>query len=80
MHENGCYNVILQRTGRPGSIVGNKLSGVEAYTRLKELTTNMVDNGGYTFTNWLAGKRIARLERDNDVVFIAMIELGEATS
>lgn len=74
MQETERYNVYLQRPRQPRSPIGHCLSKLDAYQRAKELVVNMIDNGGYTFTSWMAGKTIARLELNGQAVFVAIIE------
>lgn len=81
MLENGCYDVVLQRPNKPRNVIGKGLPSLRAMALARELATNMVDNQGYTFERWMKGNTIARLELDDDIVFIAIVSVedGEAS-
>lgn len=73
MLESGCYKVTLQRTGQVAQIISNGTTPAQAYAIAHELSANLVDNGGYTFTGWSTNKQLARFERGREVVFIALL-------
>lgn len=78
MLENGCCKVILQRPRQPQQTLANSTPSAQAYAIIHEMSTNFVDNGGYTFTGWMTNKTIARFERDGDVVFLAILPVNGA--
>ena len=80
MLDNGCYKVTLQRTGQAAQIISNGTSPTQAYCIAGELSSNLIDNGGFTFTGWSTNKQLARFERDGEVVFIAILLVDSEAS
>lgn len=77
MLDSGCYKVILQYPGNPRQILGAGMSSQKAYALVHEMASNLVENGGYTFTGWSASKTIARFERDGNIAFMAIIPVQD---